>query len=79
MSCDQNLRQLRMNVISRFTIYINREVREWQFSLFFIVVSEKSANFCIISREIAKITGKGYEHNFMIYIRTEVKRDSVKC
>ena len=66
MSCDQNLRQLRMNVISRFTIYINREVREWQFSLFFMILSEKLANFWVISREIAKITGIGYEGDFTI-------------
>ena len=33
------------------------EIHEWQFSLFFAILSEKFAIFCVISREIAKITG----------------------
>ena len=55
----QNLRELRMNVVLRFTICRNREIRERQFSLFFVILSEKLAKFCMISCDIAKITGIG--------------------
>ena len=44
---------------------------------FSIILSEKLANFCVISREIDKITAIGM--NGISQIRTEVKRDSVKC
>ena len=66
MGHNQNLRESSVNVNSRFTIFGNREIFEYQFSLFFVILSETFANFCVISREIAKITGKGDEHNFMI-------------
>ena len=36
-------------------ICVNREVRKSQ--LFFVILSDKVANFCVISREIAKIMG----------------------
>ena len=71
-----NLREWSMNVISRFTIRWNREIRDWQFSLFFVILSEKLANCCVISSEIAKIRGIGNERDWQF--RTEVKRDSVK-
>ena len=41
MGRDQNLRESSVNVISRFTISGNREIREWQFSLFFMILTEK--------------------------------------
>ena len=66
MSRDQNLRELSVNVNLPFTICRNREICEWQFSLFFMILSEKLANFSVISREIAKITGIGREWDFTI-------------
>ena len=66
MGRDQNLRESRVNLNSRFTICRNREIREWQFSLFFMILSEKLANFCVISSEIAKITGNAREQDFTI-------------
>ena len=57
MSSDQNCRESSVNVISCFTIWINGELCEKQFSLFFVILSEKLANFCVISSEIAKIIG----------------------
>ena len=64
MCRDQNLRESSVNVNSRFTIYRNREIREWQISLFFVIWSDKLANFGVISREIAKITGIEREREF---------------
>ena len=32
MGSDKNLRELNINVISRFTIYGNLEIHEWQIS-----------------------------------------------
>ena len=49
-----------------FTISGNRDIREWQFSLLFVILSENLANFCIISRQIVKITGIGREQDFTI-------------
>ena len=66
MGRDQNLREFIMNVISRFTLCKNREFREWQFSLFFMIMSDKLANFCVISRKITKITKIRHEWHFTI-------------
>ena len=66
MGLDQNLRETSMNVNSRFTSFGKREIHECQFSQFFVILSEKFANFCVISREIAKITGIGRERDFTI-------------
>ena len=66
MCGDQNLRELNVNVISRFTICGKREIREWQFSLFFVILSEKLANFCVILCEIAKIAGIGGQRDFTL-------------
>ena len=63
---DQNLRESSVIVNSRFTISGNREIREWQLSLFLVILSEKLANFCMISRQIVKITGIGREQDFTI-------------
>ena len=60
-SLDQNLRELSANMISCFTICVKHELREWQISLFFVILSEKLANVCIISCEISEITGIGYK------------------
>ena len=75
---DKNLRELRVNVISRITICRNHEIRDWQFSLFIVILIEDLAKFCLISHKIAKITGFGRELDFTIQ-NTEVKCDSVKC
>ena len=64
MGRDQNLRESRANVDSCFSICGNREIHELQFSLFFVILSEKLANFGVISREIAKIMGIGSEWDF---------------
>ena len=55
-----------VKVNSRFTIWGNREIRELQFSLFFAILREKVSQFCVISREIAKITGIGHKQDFII-------------
>ena len=64
MDRDQNLRELSVSVISRFTIYGICEIHECPFSLFFVIVSENLANCGMISREIAKIIGIGREQDF---------------
>ena len=56
MGRDQNLREMSVNVNSCFIIFVNREIRECQFSPFLVILSEKFATFCVISREIDKIT-----------------------
>ena len=56
MDRDQNLRETSVNVNLRFIIYGNCAIRECQFSLFFVILSEKFANSCVISRENAEIT-----------------------
>ena len=66
MGRDQNLRELSVNVISRFTICVNRELDEWQLSLFFVILSERLADLCVISHEIAKIMGTAHERDFLI-------------
>ena len=49
---DHNLLETSVNMNSSFTI--------------FGILSEKFANFCVISREITKITGVGREQDFTI-------------
>ena len=66
MGRDQNLRESSVNVISRFTICGNCEICEWQFSLFFVILSDQLANFYVISREIAKIMGIARLYDFTI-------------
>ena len=66
MGHDQNLREMSVNVISRFTICVSSELRERQFSLFFIILSEKLTTFCIISCEIANILEIWEEQDFTI-------------
>jgi len=52
--------KLSVNVVSFFIICGNREIGEWQCSLFLVILSEKLANFWLISHEIAKTTGIGH-------------------
>ena len=42
------------------------EIRQWQFSLFIMILSEDLANVCVISCEIDKIMGTGQERDFII-------------
>ena len=62
MSSDQNFRELSINVISHHNIYVKREICEWQFSSFIVILSEKHVNFGVISREIAEITWMLVDH-----------------
>ena len=48
-----------------FTIYVNREICEWQFSIYFMILNEKLA-FCVNSHESAKITEIGQDKDFTI-------------
>ena len=48
MGCDQNLGETSVNVNSSFTIFGNRKIRECQFALFFVILSEKIANDFIL-------------------------------
>ena len=64
MGRDQNLREMSVNLNLRFNIFGNYEIPECQFSLFFVILSEKFANFCVISHEITKITGIGPAQEF---------------
>ena len=61
MDHDQNLRESSVIVIFCFTICVKRKLCEWLFTLIFVILSEKLANFCVISREIAKIWDLGCE------------------
>ena len=64
MGRDQILRESSMNVNSRFNICGNREICQWQFSLFFVILSEKLAYIGAISHKIDKSTGIGRELDF---------------
>ena len=55
MNCDQNLRDFNVNVISRFTFWVNRKFCEWQFCLFFVILREKIASSFVISHQIGEI------------------------
>ena len=41
MGREQNLHESRMNVISLLTIRVKSKISEWQFSSFFVILSEK--------------------------------------
>ena len=59
MGRNQNFRESRMNMISPFTICVKREIREWQFSLFIMILNGKLVNFSVISGELAENTRIG--------------------
>ena len=56
MGRDSDLRESSMSVISRFNICVKCKLHEWQFSLFFVILIEKSSKFYVISSEIYEIT-----------------------
>ena len=66
MGHDRNLREFSVNVISHFIICVNHEICEWQFSLYFMILNEKLANFWVNSHESAKITEIGQDKDFTI-------------
>ena len=74
MSLDQNFRELSVNVISHIPIYVKCEIHLWQLTLIFVILSEKLANFWVISREIWELGV-----NWISQLISEVKHDSVKC
>ena len=76
MGCDQNLRELSMNVILRLIMWVKREICKWQFSQFLAILSEKFVNFSVISLVVAETTWIG--KNRILQFKTEVKQDSVK-
>ena len=53
MGRDQNLCELSMNVISRFTIFVNFELCELQYFIFSWFSEWKIANYWVISQDIA--------------------------
>ena len=71
MGREQNLRELSENVISLFTIWAKSELYEWQFSPFFVIVSEKLVNFSVILHEITEIMGI---HDIKDVIRWNAKK-----
>ena len=56
MGCDQNLREVSVNVISLITICVKRDISELQIYPFFVILSEKLTNFSVIFCEITEIT-----------------------
>ena len=61
--CDKNLREFSVNMIWRYTIH---ELRELQFSLFFVNLCDKLATFYGILHETVKITGIRHKCDFTI-------------
>ena len=75
MGCEQNLRESRVNVILLFIIFMKREISEWQFSTFSVILSEKMRNFSVISMKSLKFRNLGINGNS--WNRAEVTRDSM--
>ena len=46
--CKQNSRELSLNVILLFIMWVKREICKWQFSQFLVILSEKFVNFRVI-------------------------------
>ena len=55
MGCDHSFREMSLNVISLFIICMKREIHEWQFSSFILILSENLVNFNVISSKIGEI------------------------
>ena len=62
----QNLHEMSVNVILLLTSCVNCEIRECNFSSFFMILSEKLADSFVISIKITKITGIEREYTFII-------------
>ena len=77
MGQDKNLREFSMNVISCFTICVKHELCECQYSLFFVILSEKLTRFDRVHVKLLTIRELGM--NGISQFRSEVKHDSVKC
>ena len=76
MDCDKNHSEFRVNVISLLTVYVKREICEWKFPLFFVILSEKLANSVWFHAKSLKL--QELDENKISQFRTEVKCDSVK-
>ena len=76
MGSDQK-RESSINMISHFTICVKREICEWQFFLFFVILSEILVSFSMSLRVIAVFCEWGM--NGISLSKTEVKSDFVKC
>ena len=74
MGRDQNLCESSMNVIPRVTICGNRK---WQFSLFYVILSENWQMFVCLHEKLLTLQELGV--NRISQFRTDVKHDSVKC
>ena len=74
---DWNLRELSKNVISRITICTKLELREWQFFLFFVISNENLKIILWFHVKLLELQESG--KNSISQLRTEVKRDSMKC
>ena len=66
MGLDKNVFEWSLNVISLFSFCVNCEVSDWQLFLFLMILREKLANLCVISREITRIKGFRLEHDLMM-------------
>ena len=66
MGSEQYLRELRVIMMSRFSICVNHKFCERQFPPFFMILSEKHANFYAILSDIADITITVRERDFTI-------------
>ena len=77
MGCDQNLRELGVTLNSRFSIFGKGEIREWQFYVIFVILSNKCQNVMWFHVKSLKLRELGM--NRISHFRLEVKHDSVKC
>ena len=76
MNRDQNLREMSVNVNSRFTIFGNCEICECQFSLFLVILSEKCAIF--VRFHVKSLKSLELDVNGISPFRADIKCDSVK-
>ena len=56
MGCDQNFRELRVNMIQLITICVKLKTVNDDFSPFIVILREKLVDFIEVALEIAEIT-----------------------
>ena len=76
MDHDQNLPELSMNMISRFTICVNRELCEWLYSTFNGILSENWQILAWFYMKSLKFCKSGVSR--ISQFRNEVNCDSLK-
>ena len=74
---EKNLCEWSLNVISLITICVKREIREWQFTPFFVILSEQLSISSWSHVKLLKLRELGVNGNS--WHRTDVKCDSMKC